>query len=143
MTGTTCRLVASKSGPVSGRDGGRLSVHDQDVSVSTIKIGAGDPPFGLLASLEADILRSEDIGKFEAVGDPPYPVAVTEHLDHLEAAAPVPEEPVAHTDLGAGLQHGQPGGLRGGMDVAVLRFAVGHLHLPAFPQAFDTQEQGL
>ena len=112
-------------------------------SVSTIKIGAGDPPFGLLASLEADILGSKDIGKFEAVGDPPYPVTVTEHLDHLEAAAPVPEKPVAHTDLGAGLQHGQSAGVGRGMDVAVLRFAVGHLHLPAFPEAFDTEEDGL
>jgi hypothetical protein len=111
--------------------------------VAAIEMGAGDPTFGFLASLDADLLGREDVGKGQSVGDPPYPVPVTEDLDHLEAAAPVPEKPVAHTDLRAQLQRGQSGAIGRGKGVAVLRLAVGHLHLPAFPQAFDREEMGL
>jgi hypothetical protein len=105
----------------------------------TIEIRPGYAAIRLPTSIGTDVGGGKDVGEGQAIRDASKAVTAREHFDDLEAATPVAQELVAHTNPGihAQLARSYLVTFRR-RDQAGLLMSVTHLHLPADLRDFDT-----
>jgi hypothetical protein len=93
-----------------------------------------------MASVTANLIKGEHIGKDKVVGEPPKSIATGENFGNAETPGPGPEESILDDDLVA---HFQRRIIRFAECLEVFSFSLVHLSLPGSSRASTKEEADL